>query len=102
VRTVADGRRLHDGVTALFVVILDEITYKGDGDEVQHDRVDNFVRAKSCFQNSRNCGPERAAKYCREKAEWNQQPRREVRELDSHPSGCKCGDVELALGADVE
>ena len=98
----ADGHRLQNRIAFLFIVILREVTDKRDGDEVQHDRVDDFMRAKLCFQDTRNRGPERAAEYGGGEAERNQKPRRQVCESDSDPRGCEGGDVELAFGADVE
>jgi hypothetical protein len=53
------------------VMILREVTDERDRDEVQHDRVDNFVRSKPCFQDSRNGAPECAGQYGSRKAEWN-------------------------------
>ena len=55
-----DRSRLQDRVTDNFVVILREVADQRDGDEVQHDRVDDFVRAKARFQHTGNGAPESA------------------------------------------
>src|ERR1043165_1682579 len=97
-----DRRRFRHRIAPNLVVTLRELTGEHDGDEVQHDRVDNFMRAELCFQHTWNPAPHRTGEYGSQTAERNQQPRREIRELDSHPCSRKRCDVELSLRADVK
>jgi len=67
----SNRRSLQYRIARDFVMILGEVTDERDRDEVQHDRVDNFVRSKPCFQDTRNGAPECAGQYGSRKAEWN-------------------------------
>src|SRR6185295_6088547 len=44
--TLTNLCRLHNRVARLFVMVLNEVTDESDADEVQHDRIDNFMRAE--------------------------------------------------------
>src|SRR5947209_952315 len=56
-RTRADRRGLHDRVAGNLVMILSEVTEQRDRDEVQHDRVDDFMRSELRFEYPRDASP---------------------------------------------
>ena len=101
-RALTNRHRLHNRIAGNFVVILREVTDQRDGDEVQHDRVDDFMRAKPRFQDAGNRAPERAHQDRSHKTQRNQAATELVRECDSDPRGRERGDVELSFSADVE
>src|SRR5207253_8468530 len=57
VRARTNLSRLHNRITGNLVMILREVTYQRDGDEVQHDRVDDFMRSELRFEYSRDASP---------------------------------------------
>ena len=100
-------------------MILREVTAEGDRDEVQHDRVDDFMRSKLRFQNAGNASPDRARSNSGDETERNQKNNREIRnrriydvagrrlnkdaaKLDTYPRSGKCADIQLSFGADVQ
>src|SRR5215510_1907725 len=97
-----DHGSLHYRVAGNFVVILREVTDERDRDEVQHNRVDDFVRSELRFQDSGDTAPNRAGQDRSRTAQRNQEPRTQVGQSDSHPRCRKRRDVELTFGADVE
>ena len=66
IRAWTRRRGLHDRIAGNLVVILGEVTQQGDRDEVQHDRVDDFMRSELRFQQTWNASPNRARDDCRD------------------------------------
>ena len=67
VSSPTDRNRLHDRITGRLVVVLHEVTQQRHGEEVQHDRVDDFVRTEARFEYAGNCSPNSAADNRRDK-----------------------------------
>src|ERR1700752_1245594 len=83
-------------------MVLSEITDQSDRNEVQHDRVDDFMRTKLCFENTGNRTPQPTNENRGQKTHRNEKPGRQIREGDTDPGGRKCCDVKLTFSSDVE
>ena len=115
----ANRRGLQNRVARNFVMILRKIADQRDGDEIQHDRVDNFVRAEFRLQNSRNRAPDAARRQSPSKyrAARAKSPASCIHdqltscaeniddrsaEFDADPRRRKRGDIKLTFRADIQ
>ena len=69
----SDFSRLHDRIAGYLVMILRQIAAESDRNEVQHDRVDNFMRSKLRFQDAGNATPDRTSADRGDETERQQQ-----------------------------
>src|SRR6476646_1518735 len=102
VGSLSDRGRLQNRIAGYFVVILGEVTDERYRDEVQHDRIDHFMRSKLRLQHSRYRCPGGADKNRSHTTKRHKQPGRQVCKRDSHPCCGKGCDIKLSFGADVK
>src|SRR6267142_3633028 len=93
---------LHDWIARRFIVVLRKVTKECYGQEVQHDRVDDFVRSEACLQDPGNRTPHAASHHCGQKTHGDQKPRGQISERDSDPRGRESSDIKLPFGSNVE
>src|SRR4051812_25905803 len=113
-RLRTDWRSLQNRIAGNLVAILREIAEQCDRDEVQHDRVDDFVRSEPGFKHAGNSAPDRAGGDRGDATQGHQHDRRQMKEwcdgrvpwvlrpeFESNPGRRKGRYVKLTLGADV-
>jgi hypothetical protein len=83
-------------------MVLGEVAHEGDGDEIQHDRVDDFVGSEPGLQHARDGAPDGAGQHGREETQRQQHPRRTRPQRDPDPGGHERRHVELPFRADIE
>src|SRR5262249_30033441 len=92
----------HNRVARCLVVGLRKVAQEADGNEVHHDRVDNFMGSEACLEQTWDRAPETTREDCRQNRHRNQKHARKPAEGDSDPGGGKRANVELTLRTDIE
>ena len=99
---VADGQGFENRITLLLEICLRQSARDTHGNEIHHDRIDDFMRTKSSFQHTRNSCPKRSTGDGYQTRERNEHPCRTIREGNSGPGRGKCRDGKLAFSTNVQ
>src|SRR5262245_52340582 len=98
----ADRACFENRITLFLKISLRQSARHAYGNEVHHDGVDDLMGAESSFQDSRDGCPRSATEDRHHACNRNQDPCWTVRQGNSGPSRCECGNCELTFGSDVQ
>src|SRR5262249_52569684 len=98
----ADGTCFENRITGFLEIGLRQSAGHTYGNEVHHDRIDDFMRTESSLQHTRDACPCSAAEDRGQTCQRNQNPCRTMGKRNPGPSRRKCRDCELTLGSNVK